>query len=352
MAVYFEPQRRSWIDYAAPVLSEILGGVIKGNNDVKAKKLDYDLRQQEADAAQSRQWGDRANKLMMLGAQPDENGNVVAQALESLRNNPEQAFKSIAQMKSIVPEINETGMLNNLNPAMSFQAIDQGNKITAGGFDPLKGVYNGQTYDVGVHPTQKLVSDNALAGTKYNTDGSIKVAGIHEAGATSRARMQEAGANHRAGMQATREKAADIMFDAAGNIIFVDRYGRKITNSGVAGQPPVQKGSYGTVPLENDEVGVLNKNTGKIEKSGLKGAPKANKNNDLLELLYGGNTPTASAAPPAQKEGWSLQNVFGGFGGGEAQASQAPPVPPDLYGQMKNAGYTDEEITAWARKQK
>ena len=153
------------MDYAAPVLAVIMGGVIKGNNDVKAKKLDYDLRQQEADAAQARQQGDRASKLMMLGAQPDENGNVVAQALESLRNNPEQAFKSIAQMKSIVPEINETGMLNNLNPAMSFQAIDQGNKITAGGFDPLKGVYNGQTYDVGVNPTQKLVSDNALAGT-------------------------------------------------------------------------------------------------------------------------------------------------------------------------------------------
>ena len=71
MAVYFEPQRRGWMDYAAPVLAEIMGGVIKGNNDVKAKKLDYDLRQQEADAAQSRQWGDRANKLMMLGAQPD-----------------------------------------------------------------------------------------------------------------------------------------------------------------------------------------------------------------------------------------------------------------------------------------
>lgn len=351
MAVYFEPQRKNWIDYAAPVLAEIMGGVIEGNNDVKAKKLDYDLRQQEADAAQARQWGNQNNTLMQLGIQPDESGNYVIPQADSFRGSPEQAFKIAAAIKSIVPGYDTVGMANNLNPQMTFQSVNQGDKITAGGFNPGTGEFGGKTYDVGINPTEKHVSDNALAGTKYNTDGSIKVAGIHEAGATSRARLQEAGANHRAGMQATREKAADIMFDAAGNIIFVDRYGRKITNSGVAGQPPAQKGSYGTVPLEGDEIGVLNKNTGKIERTGFKGAPKANKNNDLLELLYGGNTPTASAAPP-QKEGWSLQNVFGGFGGQPARAEQAPAIPPDLYGKMKNAGYTDEEITAWAMKQK
>ena len=344
MAVYFEPQRRGWMDYAAPVLAEIMGGVIKGNNDVKAKKLDYDLRQQEADAAQARQWGNQNNTLMQLGIQPDESGNYVIPQADSFRGSPEQAFKIAAAIKSVVPGYDTVGMANNLNPAMSFQAIDQGNKITAGSFDPLKGVYNGQTYDVGVNPTQKLVSDNALKGIKYNTDGSVKVAGIREAGETTRTKMN-------INSRPRPEKAARIMFDADGNIIFVDPYGRNITNSGVAGQPPVQKGSYGTVALENDEVGVLNKNTGKIEKSGFKGAPKANKNNDLLELLYGGNTPTASAAPP-QKEGWSLQNVFGGFGGQPAQAVQASAIPPELYGQMKNAGYTDAEITAWARKQK
>ena len=320
MAVYFEPQRRNtWIDYAAPVLSEIIGGAIKGNNDVKAKKLDYDLRQQEADATQARQWGNQNNTLMQLGIQPDESGNFVIPQAESFRGNAEQAFKIGAAIKSIVPGYDTVGMVNNLSPNMTFQSVNQGDKITAGGFNPGTGDFSGQTYDVGINPTEKHVSDNALAGTKYNTDGSIKVAGIHEAGATGRTRMQEAGANRRAGMQAAREKAADIMFDAAGNIIFVDRYGRKITNSGVAGQPPAQKGSYGTVPLEGDGIGVINKQTGEIKKTGFKGAPKANKNNDLLDLLYGGNTP---------------------------------PVPPDLYGQMKNAGYTDEEIADWARKQK
>ena len=325
MAVYFDPQRRGWIDYAAPVLAEIMGGVIKGNNDVRAKKTEYEYGEKAKDAEQARQWGNQNNTLMQLGIQPDESGNFVIPRADSFRGSPEQAFPIIAAIKSTVPGLNEAELLKNLIPPKQWQAINQGDKITAGSFDVGTGDYDGQTYDVGKDPTKVYEADKDLEGKKHVTEGNIKIAGIQQAGETTRTRMS---------INSRPAPSGNWVQDSTGQWVLLGRDGRP-TPSGVVGLGQKEKGEYVPVPTEGGIV-IVNKRTGEMVKTPFKPVPKDPFGAKMAENLFPSSVPVPQQGNSAPPSG----NPFSGK------------ISDIAYQDLRNSGRSDAEIATELKRLK
>jgi hypothetical protein len=69
-------------------------------------------------------------------------------------------------------------ILGNLNAPMTFQQVNQGDRITAGPFDPGSGSFNGQGYDVGVDPSIADTNAKNLEAQKIARDAQIRAAQI------------------------------------------------------------------------------------------------------------------------------------------------------------------------------
>lgn len=218
MAVYFEPRSRHWSEYVAPVVGQLLGGVVDNqfakSREARAMKNANEMA--DKDALRKQQESDRV--LNLLGYQ---------QGTLDMRGDPNGSMHQLAAIQHLVPNLPMQAALGSLNPNMQFQNIDRGDTITAGGFDPGTGAFDSQDYAVGVNPTQRHVSDNALAGTKYASDANTRVARINAGARNARPRQ-----------------APKLIQDANGQWIWADAENQATNPTGIIGPNPApQKGN-------------------------------------------------------------------------------------------------------------
>lgn len=220
MAVYFEPARRSWLDYVAPVVGQLLGGAIQQGFDKNKEIRTAKQAQETADAEQARKWADqdRTSEFMrVLGLDSSDPSNYQRDLFTMAMRDP-----SVAQY---IQGIAEQG-----DPRKTPFALNAGDRTIYGGFNSRTGGVDSQQEAMhGVNPTDALVSNNALAGTKYAADSNVKAEG-----------MRQRGQNYRTGAAANQPKAAQMFQDANGDVHWVDPYNRTTTPMGIQGPQPKQ----------------------------------------------------------------------------------------------------------------
>jgi hypothetical protein len=110
-----------------------------------------------------------------------EGGGGVLNGMD-MRGDPNDAAGRIAAgMQFMDPEAMKQMqyILGSLNPAQSFHAVEQGDRVTAGAFDPLTGAFAGQGYGVGIDPTKQYGYDKTLEGIMAQVAGGERVARIN-----------------------------------------------------------------------------------------------------------------------------------------------------------------------------
>jgi hypothetical protein len=193
MAVY-DMRGKSWLDYAMPIITQLLGSGMERTN--QAKQYELQKRTAEEEMARKQQMADWQSQKMYGAEKPQP----VIPGMEAslpympptyreggilngidLRGNPNDAYSRIAGASPYMdPEfIKQQGnILGNLNALMTFQQINQGDRITAGPFDPGSGSFNGQSYDVGVDPSIADTNAKNLEAQKIARDAQIRAAQI------------------------------------------------------------------------------------------------------------------------------------------------------------------------------
>ena len=215
MAVYFEPQsnRPRWYDYIAQAAAQYLGGAIQSHFDKSKQQRDYDFAQRAAEAEMTRKRG----QIDDFHNYYDDDGAF------DVRSNPSQFIENMmgASMWGIDPSVIKTVTDAGAAP-MSFQTVDQGDRITAGGFDSVRGGFSGQEYTRRLNPdteavtnAQKYGYDSALRQALAEIAGRRDVAGIN-AGAARYGHDKE----HEGGLAeiAGREKIAGMTAGGAPDI--------------------------------------------------------------------------------------------------------------------------------------
>jgi hypothetical protein len=217
MAITVVPRRPGLGDYIGQALSQLAAGYISNmfERDKNAKKYELDKRTADEEMArqqqmaqwraeqlygaeQSRPLGGAEQALNVAGYTPGGSAPAMDETYREggilngidMRGNHNDALgRIITAMQFMDPEsVKQTPhVMNNLNPDMSFQTVNQGDRITAGGFDHLTGDFNGQEYGVGINPGDQYVSDNALRGIMYGADSATQREAMNQAGQDRRA---------------------------------------------------------------------------------------------------------------------------------------------------------------------
>jgi hypothetical protein len=203
MAVYFAPERKSWLDYAAPLVMQLIGSGMERTSQAKAyelaKRTEEEAlarRQQEADynSGKARDIWARVSQPQPLSG-PEQALNVAGytpgaampatERTPDFRSNPVDFMGAFQEIAPYLPkeQIQANPLLmNNLNPNMAFQAVDQGDRATAGAFDPATGGFAGQEYMYGTNPTKQHEADARLQGDQLAADAQIRAALINAQG--------------------------------------------------------------------------------------------------------------------------------------------------------------------------
>jgi hypothetical protein len=200
MTVYFEPQGKSWLDYAMPIVMQLLGSGMERTN--QAKQYELQKRTAEEEMARKQQmaeynanqvrdrWGRVSQPQPLSGL--DQALNVAGYtpgaqqpAMErtpTLRTDPTAFVGAFNEIANFLPDEQikaNPQILSNLNAPMTFQQVNQGDRITAGPFDPGSGSFNGQSYDVGVDPSIADTNARNLEAQKIARDAQIRAAQIN-----------------------------------------------------------------------------------------------------------------------------------------------------------------------------
>ena len=310
MAVYFEPgSGKSWIDYAMPIVAAIIGNGMNRSNQAK----EYELAKRTADEEMARerqmaQWraeqlyGTEKTRPLSGGEQAMNVAGYLpggpAPAMDEryreggvlngldMRGDPNDAFARMsAGMSYMNPEAVKQiqHIIGNLNPNMSFQSINQGDRVTAGGFDPNSGEFGGQEYGAGIDPSIRY-AQNAMTG---------------------REKMSQAGQNYRLGLEMSQPKPAQVSIGPNGEIMFVDPYKGTVTDSGYKPRP-----APAAMPAFGERVDLI-----RALKSGSDGGESAG----TLQSLAGMGGNSAEAAP----------------NGGSAELQLLQMMFPELFAQQE-----------------
>jgi hypothetical protein len=166
MAVYFAPERKKggWEDFLPMVAQQLIGGWIGQMYDRDQKAREYKYGQRTANDEAARQEALKQQESARLQ-------EFMASNPIDLRN-PNDAFMKIAAMKMMFPNTYSDEMLKSFNPPMSFQQIQQGDRVTAGPFDPATGGFGGQEYGVNLSPdvARRTQADERVAGIRAGAD--------------------------------------------------------------------------------------------------------------------------------------------------------------------------------------
>jgi hypothetical protein len=171
MTVHFEPQRKSWWDYIAPVAGELLGGVIQNQFAKSNQQREYDFAQKAAEAEMQRklQYGDAVRSRMTPtpGVNDDPTGYMNAY----LQNSP-----------FMTPEMinNYDEMTNAVFPQRTLVNTDLGDRNMQTVFDPRAGVLDEAIREYGVNQTDKMKADALLNQTAMDAASREKVARINQ----------------------------------------------------------------------------------------------------------------------------------------------------------------------------
>jgi hypothetical protein len=260
MTVYFEPQRRGWMDYAMPIVMQILGNGMERSKQAKAYELEKRAadeamarRQQEADFNASRLYGTEKTRplngidqaLNVAGYTPGGPLPAMNEAYRDggllngmdMRGNPSDAFARISAGASFMPEeyLKQLGIvMPNLNAPVSAQEYNLGDRKLAGTLDPSTGAQNLQAFDVGLNPDVADTNASGLAAQKIAADAQVRAAQIGAAG--------------RGGGQAA-QRPSELITGADGQYYWVDPYSQ---STAPANLPQAPEGMSPTLPIIAD----------------------------------------------------------------------------------------------------
>jgi hypothetical protein len=221
MAVYFEPKSPSWMDYAAPVIQNLLGGLVGGmfDRDKQARDLKFQERTATAEESRKRAASEFVlNKLGFGGPGAGPNGTPTL----NMRGDPNRSVYELAAISHLVPDADIKAILESENPNMSAVETDTGGRKIRASQNPLTGDFlNETTYDKTVDPAKVFEAKSAM----------------ELQNAADRA------ANYRAGVAADKNGKAQLKQDASGKWYWV-KPGEKATEAGVQGSPATPKREY------------------------------------------------------------------------------------------------------------
>ncbi|MDR0648959.1 MAG: hypothetical protein LBF92_06450 [Synergistaceae bacterium] len=201
MAVYdLRGNGKSWLDYAGPIVMKLISDGMDRTQQAKAYEL-AKRTEEEAMARRQQERDQNAEKIRAIWGQasqpqplsgPEQAMNIAGytpgaampemERTPTFRNSPEAYALAFNQMSPYLPEEQIKAnplLMNNLNPNMTFQAIDQGDRATAGAFDPATGGFAGQEYMYGTNPTKQYEADAKLRGDQLAADAEIRAARIN-----------------------------------------------------------------------------------------------------------------------------------------------------------------------------
>ncbi len=226
MAVYFERGGGSWLDYVAPVVGQLLGGMInqgfEKDREIRAAKQ----AQETADADFARKQQERAGAMEMLGNMGFKLG---ADTPMDMRGDPNNAMGYLTALGLINPNAKFEEYMKYTIPNMQHQAINLGDKVVAGAFDPGTGESKMQDYNVGIDPAQ--ISKQ---------EAEMKYLGQQQKGNMDMARFNVANRPPRAAPQPRYDRVQD----ANGQYVYLAP-GQAPYHTGVTGTPPKQQQAQG-----------------------------------------------------------------------------------------------------------
>ncbi len=306
MAVYFERGGNGWLDYVAPVVGQLLGGAInqgfEKNREIRAAKQ----AQEVADADFARKQQERAGAMEMLGNMGFKLGSDTPM---DLRGDPNNAMGYLTALGLINPNAKYEEYMKYLVPNMTPQAIDTGDKIHYGSFDPGTGNSALQGFAKGIDPAQ--ISKQ---------DAEMKYLGQQQKGNMDMARFNVANRPPRVAPQPR------LVQDSAGQYVYISPGGSSPT--GVTGAMPKQQAQQG--PSLKDMGSILGAFTDPITGQPLPGyeGVVGEFRNQIVNSIGGGGA--AQGAQPSPQA--NASNI-------EAQIGK----------MMQQTGKSREEVVAYLR---
>lgn len=150
MGVYFAPQQHggSWWDYLIPAVMNIMSQNAQRKHEVDMARMGYENERRAREEALAMSQGDMDYRSHRIGEILGMDTSVPLDA----RGNPNNFFPRVVGSSVYAPQFDYTGMTRTLFPNMQPAVIDQGNKISAGSFDPGTGKMDLGEYPVTLDP--------------------------------------------------------------------------------------------------------------------------------------------------------------------------------------------------------
>ena len=302
MAVYFEPPGKSWLDYVMPVGQQLLGGFIDGMFERDKEARQYKNKQREIADAQAQKEAEEAKKLEFLKSYDFQSYNP--------RTNPQEALRF--NMEAVTRGINDTlDFVKHVFPHMQYQDVNLSDRNLVGGFNPMSGQFNNQEFKRGIEPTEQFSQLEASRRSKYSEDA-----------ATGRSRANVGLGYARLNADKAKDK---------------------------------QVRQYDPTPILNEagEYTLVNPYAGELKPTGVKGYAKPEQGAKVSEL---GNIRKQYIDPFTNQPMPGYEETVAGidrelaknFGGNNPLSS----IPPETVSALKQRGYSDEDIIAWAAGRK
>lgn len=369
--VVFAPERKTWLDYAAPIIQQYLMGAINRTDQANQYKREQ-MAAQEAQKRQQEQQIWRSQQLAnILGGGGQQPGQV---QIPGMANNgggglnlrdPNDAFTKIAVASAYMPDEFQKrlgDLLGNFNAPYTSQEFNLGDRKMIGTLNPSTGEQLLQEMGIGLNPdtadtnnAARYVSNNSLRGTLATAGSTIKSAEIRAEVERAVAEMNLSGTMTKSQIDLKKAELED-----AANRYVADQEvrGREITAKGAVDAAKLQSDAT-KYNADNTLVGQKYKAEQEIEAEKIKGLGSLLSNTlgrekSLAEVMAerGGNN---SQSLYEQNLFNNALNFFGGrnFGMPTEVIPEAPtlPSPPTLPGPRRDSrivnpfkGLIDDEV--------
>ncbi|GHV45842.1 hypothetical protein FACS1894204_06100 [Synergistales bacterium] len=207
MAVYFQPQGKSWLDYVAPIAQQALGGLVQGMFERDSNARNLKIEERKAAEASARKQQEEAIR--------QQRAQEYLNSLSEITPRERDAYGLALFSPETAPFIDKISQ--QFNPHKTLVQQDLGNKMMSGGFDPSTGeIYNKVYEQIGLSPKE------------------IEI--------TRRDAMKEKAANYRANVTANQSRFTGAPFVSAdGQTYLVDQKNGMVPVDGVKGVPRVNE---------------------------------------------------------------------------------------------------------------